>query len=260
MGFQNSATGLVLGFYAARSYSLMRPPRAGWRLIRSWERSATWVVGSGRLQLEAAVESPSDVVGLVPARITRKCRWPSDFTALAAFLPLRDIPSATRTQPAPALGRSGSSRSMPPQKDSTPAWHLRVTPWPGALRSVQTEAGTGRREVNCAPGLRQRQATSQEENSDENQERAHFRRGGGRIGAGVLASMNAAFGVIDAEDVEIVRGTIEFPSGTRHRTQNGRHPSRLQHLKSVVLRHNATAVVEACSARPRGFPARCAPR
>ena len=146
VGFQNSATGLVLGFYAARSYSLMRPPRAGWRLIRSWERSATWVVGSGRLQLEAAVESPSDVVGLVPARITRKCRWPSDFTALAAFLPLRDIPSATRTQPAPALGRSGSSRSMPPQKDSTPAWHLRVTPWPGALRSVQTEAGTGRRE------------------------------------------------------------------------------------------------------------------
>jgi len=40
-GFQNSAIGPELGFYAARSYSLMRPPRTGRRLIRSWERSAT---------------------------------------------------------------------------------------------------------------------------------------------------------------------------------------------------------------------------
>jgi integrase len=41
VGFQNSATGLDLGFYAARSYSLMRPPRTGRRLICSWKRSAT---------------------------------------------------------------------------------------------------------------------------------------------------------------------------------------------------------------------------
>jgi hypothetical protein len=41
VGFQNSATGLDLGFYAARSYSLRRPPRTGRRLIRSRERSAT---------------------------------------------------------------------------------------------------------------------------------------------------------------------------------------------------------------------------
>jgi hypothetical protein len=40
VGFQNAATGLDLGFYAARSYSLIRPPRTGLRLIRSWERSA----------------------------------------------------------------------------------------------------------------------------------------------------------------------------------------------------------------------------
>ncbi len=31
VGFQNSATGPDLGFYAARSYSLMRPPRTGRR-------------------------------------------------------------------------------------------------------------------------------------------------------------------------------------------------------------------------------------
>ena len=40
-GFQNSATGLDLGFYAARSYSLRRPPRMARRLIRTCERSAT---------------------------------------------------------------------------------------------------------------------------------------------------------------------------------------------------------------------------
>ena len=39
--FQNSAIGPDLGFYAARSYSLMRPPRTGRRWIRFRERSAT---------------------------------------------------------------------------------------------------------------------------------------------------------------------------------------------------------------------------
>ncbi|MGO9081650.1 MAG: hypothetical protein ACLQDY_21835, partial [Streptosporangiaceae bacterium] len=47
VGFQISATGLDLGFYAARSYSLMRPPRTGRRLIRSWERSAAGWSGRG---------------------------------------------------------------------------------------------------------------------------------------------------------------------------------------------------------------------
>ena len=41
VGFQNSAIGSELGFYADRSYSLMRPPRTGRRLIRSRDRSAT---------------------------------------------------------------------------------------------------------------------------------------------------------------------------------------------------------------------------
>jgi hypothetical protein len=46
-GFQNSATGLDLGIYAARSYSLMRPPRTGRRLIRCWEISAAGWPGRG---------------------------------------------------------------------------------------------------------------------------------------------------------------------------------------------------------------------
>lgn len=41
VGFHNSATGLDLGFYAARSYSLMRPPRTGRRLLRSRGRPAS---------------------------------------------------------------------------------------------------------------------------------------------------------------------------------------------------------------------------
>ena len=40
VGFQNSAMCLDLGFYAARSYSLRRPPRTGRRLICCWQRSA----------------------------------------------------------------------------------------------------------------------------------------------------------------------------------------------------------------------------
>jgi hypothetical protein len=41
VGFHNWATRLDLGFYAARSYSLMSPATAGRRLIRFWQRSAT---------------------------------------------------------------------------------------------------------------------------------------------------------------------------------------------------------------------------
>ena len=47
VGCQNSVTGLDLAFYALRSYSLIRPPRTGRRLIRSRERSATGWSGRG---------------------------------------------------------------------------------------------------------------------------------------------------------------------------------------------------------------------
>jgi hypothetical protein len=47
VGFQNSATDADLGFYATRSYSLMKPPRTGRRWIRSWERSAAGWSGRG---------------------------------------------------------------------------------------------------------------------------------------------------------------------------------------------------------------------
>jgi hypothetical protein len=41
VGFQNSAAGVDLQFQAERSYSLMRPPRMGRRLIRWLARSGT---------------------------------------------------------------------------------------------------------------------------------------------------------------------------------------------------------------------------
>ena len=46
-GLHNSAIGLDLGFYAARSYSLMRLSRTGRRWIRSWERSGRGWSGRG---------------------------------------------------------------------------------------------------------------------------------------------------------------------------------------------------------------------
>jgi len=42
VGFQNSATGVDLGFYAARSYSLMRPPRMGLWGSRTLLLVLTW--------------------------------------------------------------------------------------------------------------------------------------------------------------------------------------------------------------------------
>lgn len=52
VGFQNSAPGADLGLCAARSYSLVRPPRTGWRWIRSWVRSAAgWSGWGGRADL-----------------------------------------------------------------------------------------------------------------------------------------------------------------------------------------------------------------
>jgi len=47
VGFQKSATYAEQQLYAARSYSLIKPPRIGWRVIRSSLRSATGWVGRG---------------------------------------------------------------------------------------------------------------------------------------------------------------------------------------------------------------------
>ena len=63
VGRQNSATVFDQGFCVARSYSLMRPPRTGRRLIRSREGPA--IGWSGREELTAAMGSSSVVVGLV---------------------------------------------------------------------------------------------------------------------------------------------------------------------------------------------------
>ena len=47
VGFLNSATGVELGFHAARSYSWMRPPRTGRPSIRSREGPAAGWSGRG---------------------------------------------------------------------------------------------------------------------------------------------------------------------------------------------------------------------
>ena len=57
---QNSAIGLDLGFYAARSYSLMRPPSTGRRWIRSWEKSPTGSLDGS----SATVKNPGNLADL----------------------------------------------------------------------------------------------------------------------------------------------------------------------------------------------------
>jgi hypothetical protein len=65
VGFQNSATGVDQGFYAARSYSLMRPPRTARRWMLFPGQVRDWVIWPGRVKLAAAMGAPSVVVGLI---------------------------------------------------------------------------------------------------------------------------------------------------------------------------------------------------
>jgi hypothetical protein len=65
VGFQNSVTVPDLGFYAARSYSLRRPPRRGPAPDPLHGEVGGRVVGPRRAELAAAMGAPSVVVGLV---------------------------------------------------------------------------------------------------------------------------------------------------------------------------------------------------
>jgi hypothetical protein len=56
---------LTWAFYAARSYSLRRPPRTGRRLTRTRGEVSDTVIGYGGVELVAAVRSPAVVAGLV---------------------------------------------------------------------------------------------------------------------------------------------------------------------------------------------------
>ena len=65
MGFQNSATRLDLGFYAARSYLVEESPEDGSALDPLLGEAGDGEVRRGRAELAAAMGSPSDVVRLV---------------------------------------------------------------------------------------------------------------------------------------------------------------------------------------------------
>jgi hypothetical protein len=53
VGFQNSATPVDQWFHAAASYSLISPPRIGWRLIRVLEGSVAGESGRGGCRCRA---------------------------------------------------------------------------------------------------------------------------------------------------------------------------------------------------------------
>ena len=65
MGFQNSAVGSDLGFYAARSYSLTRPPRTGAALDPLPGEVRNRMIGPRRAELTAAIRVPPVVMGRV---------------------------------------------------------------------------------------------------------------------------------------------------------------------------------------------------
>ena len=122
VGFKNSARGLDLGVYAVRSYSLMRPPRTGRRLILSRERSATGRVtwqGSRLLRsalIEAIQRVPADAVtgAVKDAIVARRGKEARNIARIAAARRLLTLVST-----ACAAGRSAACRSPPG------TWNLR---------------------------------------------------------------------------------------------------------------------------------------
>jgi hypothetical protein len=66
LGLQNSTTGDELGFYAACSYSLMRPPRTASQALDPYPgKIGDRVVWAGRAQLATAMGSACVLIGLV---------------------------------------------------------------------------------------------------------------------------------------------------------------------------------------------------
>src|ERR1035438_5930593 len=112
VGFQSPATRLDLVFYAARSYSLMRPPGTGRRLIRFWE------VGDGAVR-----PGRGGVGGLVggpardPLRGGRRGGGPAGGGGAGGFDGVAVRCSAARTRLGPAAGvvrRRSASGLGPP--------------------------------------------------------------------------------------------------------------------------------------------------
>jgi hypothetical protein len=77
VGCQNSATVFDQSFYAARWYSLMRPPGTGRRSIGFWERLAAGC-GAGRAQLAVAMGWSCVVVPGVPGKDAAQVRFTED--------------------------------------------------------------------------------------------------------------------------------------------------------------------------------------
>lgn len=70
MGFQKSVTSAEQRLYAARSYSLIKPPRTGRRVICLWWRSATgWVGRGGRRPRARWGRRPLLVLAVTPSEV-----------------------------------------------------------------------------------------------------------------------------------------------------------------------------------------------
>ncbi len=136
LGFQNSAAGPDLGFYAARSYSLMRPPRTGRRLVRSWGEVRDRVVDRGM-----PPRTPGPHPRLEPgpsATDPERLRNPPQ-SAPAAPLPERRSAAETAT-------RAGRPRPVPHPKTGSRRWHdQRISPGGMTWTRLSARTGAGRR-------------------------------------------------------------------------------------------------------------------
>ena len=116
MGFQNSATVVGLGFYAARSHSLRMPPRTDRRWIRSWERWATGWSGRGGRSWRLAIGASSVVVALVLGQDRPLMPLAQDQHPVSDLRPGRPADPQTRSVTHRATRRQPPDQPNPPHE------------------------------------------------------------------------------------------------------------------------------------------------
>jgi hypothetical protein len=168
VGFQKSATCAEQRFHAARSYSLIRPPRTGRRLIRSSLRSATgWVGRGGRRSwarcghrplscrtYSVSTSSPTVLTPCSPARASASAHTGAgapgerDRRTLDRHRPPRAAGPDTDRQPPPPRTRAdrvrGALHPAPPPRtasrsttEATPTARVTARPAPPASRPTR---------------------------------------------------------------------------------------------------------------------------
>jgi hypothetical protein len=148
-GFQNSAARVDLRTSAARSYSLIRPPRIGWRLICCWSGVRAGMIGAWREKSPRPVWSPTVAMGAVLGKYGPQVPLTEDQDGSASsVLAVSTSRSAKQFARGHRGGRSGggaTARPWPewPGGDRAASWAARRISAANKARSASSRGASG---------------------------------------------------------------------------------------------------------------------